>query len=199
MTAKAKVSLFVALFAIFLVAYLLLPIFPLTRGLIRLFDIFEDPTANFAFLVFTFLVLSFLLTLLFYGLFSMVRGRDRDQAKIGDVLMSEGFIDSQDLQKALQEQARKMGEVLVEAKRITPEQRDHALRIQKKSKGKVGEILQELGYATHGDVVWAIQQMERRVGEILLDQKKISDYDLTCATSMNKYIKDAKGNIIAIK
>ena len=199
MTAKAKVSLFVALFALLLVAYLLLPVFPLTSGLPRLFDIFKDPTVNFAFLVFTFLVLSLAVTLLFNGLFSIIRGRDGDHAKIGDVLMSEGFIDPQDLQKALQEQARKMGEVLVEAKRITPEQRDHALRIQKKSKGKVGEILQELGYATHEDVVWAIQQMERRIGEILLDQKKISDYDLTCATSMNKYIKDAKGNIIAVK
>ncbi|MEW6670349.1 MAG: hypothetical protein AB1427_01520 [Thermodesulfobacteriota bacterium] len=113
--------------------------------------------------------------------------------------MSEGFIDPEDLREALQEQTRKLGEVLVKAGRITPEQRDHALRVQKKTKRKIGDVLQELGYATQGDVGWAVRQMERRIGEILLDRKKISNYDLTCATSMNKCIKDADGNIIVIK
>jgi polyhydroxyalkanoate synthesis regulator phasin len=199
MIAKAKVSLFVALFAIFLVAYLLLPIFPATSGLARLFDIFRDPTVNFAFLIFSFIFLSLALTLLFYGFCFIVRGRDKERAQIGDVMVSEGFINPEDLQEALLEQTRKVGEVLVEAGRITPEQRDHALRVQKKSKRKIGEVLQELGYATQGDIDWAAKQMERRIGEILLDKKKISDYDLTCVTSMNKFIKDPKGNIIVVK
>jgi len=199
MIAKAKVSLFVALFAIFLVAYLLLPAFPKTSGLAGLFDIFKDPTINFAFLVFSFLLLSLALTLLFHVLCCLVRGRDRELAQIGEVLVSEGFINSEDLREALQEQTRKLGEVMVAAGRITAEQRDHALRVQKKTKRKIGEVLQELGYATPGDVGWAVKQMERRIGEILLDKKKISDYDLTCATSMNKCIKDAAGNIIVVK
>jgi hypothetical protein len=54
MIAKAKVCLFVALFAIFLIAYLLLPIFPATSDLARLFDIFQDPKVNFAFGFFCF-------------------------------------------------------------------------------------------------------------------------------------------------
>ena len=199
MIAMAKVYLFVTLFAIFLVAYLLLPIFPATSDLTRLFDIFKDPTVNFAFLVFSFLFFSLALTLLFHVFSCLVRGRDKERAQIGDIMVSEGFIDPEDLREALQEQTRKLGEVLVEAGRITPEQRDHALRVQKKTKRKIGEVLQDLGYATQGDVGWAVKQMERLIGEILLEQKKISDYDLTCVTSMNKCIKDAGGNIVVVK
>lgn len=199
MIAIAKVYLFVALFAIFLVAYLLLPIFPATSDLARLLDIFKDPTVNFAVLIFSFLFISLVLTLLFHVLCCLVRGRDKELAQIGDVLVSEGFIDPEDLREALQEQTRKLGEVLVEAGRITSEQRDHALSVQKKTKRKIGEVLQDLGYATPGDVGWAVRQMERRIGEILLEKKKISDYDLTCVTSMNKCIKDSKGNIIVVK
>jgi len=199
MIAIARVYLFVALFAVFLVAYLLLTIFPASSDLTRLFDIFKDPTVNFAFLVFLFLFLSLVLTLFFHVLFCLLRGNDKEQAKIGDVLMSEGFIDPEDLQEALQEQIRKLGEVLVEAGRITPEQRDHALQVQKKTKRKIGEVLQDLDYATQEDIGWALKQMDRRIGEILLDKKKISDYDLTCATAMNKYVKDVKGNIIVVK
>lgn len=199
MIAKAKVCLFIVFFATFLIAYLLLPIFPATSELARLFDIFKDPTGNFIFLVFTFFVIALVLTLIFHGLCCMVRGRDKDWARIGDVLVSEGFIDAADLREALEEQSHKLGEVLVEAGRITPDQRDHALQVQKKSKRKIGEVLQELGYASQGDVGWAAKKMERRLGEILLDKKKISDYDLTCATAMNKCIKDAKGNIIVVK
>ena len=199
MIAKTKVCLFLVLFAIFLVAYLLLPIFPETTGLVGLFDIFKDPTVNFAFLVLSFLLLSLMLTLLFHFFCCFVRGRDREMAQIGDVLLAEGFIDPEDLREALQEQTRKLGEVLVDAGRISPEQRDRALQVQKKTKQRIGEVLQDLGYATAGDVGWAVKQMERRIGEILLEKKKISDYDLTCVTSLNKCIKDSKGNIVVIK
>lgn len=199
MIATAKVYVFIALFAIFLVTYLVLPIFPATSDLARLFDLFKDPTVNFAFLVCSFLFIALVLTFLFHVFCCLVRGRDKTRAQIGDVLVSEGFIDPEDLREALQEQTRKLGEVLVAAGRITPEQRDYALRVQKKTKRKIGEVLQELGYATQGDVGWAVKQMERRIGEILLDKKKISDYDLTCVTSMNKCTKDAAGNIMVVK
>jgi polyhydroxyalkanoate synthesis regulator phasin len=146
-----------------------------------------------------FLFFSLVLTLLFHVFCYVVMGGDNERAQIGDVLVSEGFIDPEDLREALQEQTRKLGEILVEAGHITTEQRDHTLRVQKKTKRKIGEVLQDLGYATPGDVGWAVRQMERRIGEILLEKKKISDYDLACVTSMNKCIKDAKGNIIVVK
>jgi len=199
MSAIAKVYLFVALFAILLATYLLLPIFPATSGLLHLFDIFKDPTFNFAILVFSILFFSLVLTLLCHIFYCLVMGRDKERAQIGDVMVSEGFIDPEDLREALLEQASKMGEVLVGAGRITPEQRDHALQLQKKTKLQIGKVLQDLGYAAQGDVDWAVKQMDRRVGEILLEKKKISDYDLTCVTSMNRCIKDAKGNIIVVK
>lgn len=199
MIAKSKVYLFVVFFAVFMTGYLLLPIFPATNGLARIFDIFRDPALNFAFLIFSFLLISLLLTLFFYVMGCIVRGRDKERARIGEVLVSEGLIDSDDLQEALQEQTRRLGEILVKGGRITSGQRDEALRVQKKTKKKIGDVLQELGYATPEDVDWADKQMERRLGEILLENKKISDYDLTCATSVNKCIKDTKGNIIVVK
>jgi hypothetical protein len=199
MIAKTKVRLFVALFAILLISYVLLLSFPATRGLVHRFDILKDPIVNFAFLIFLFFVFALAVTFFLQVCFFLVRGKNTARARIGDVLVSEGFIDPEDLQEALQEQTRKLGEVLVQAGRITPEQRDHALHLQKKTKRKIGQVLQDLGYATPGDVGWAIKQMERRIGEILLEKKKISDYDLTCATAMNKYIKDAKGNITVVK
>jgi hypothetical protein len=199
MIAKTKVCLFVAVFAIFLAAYLLLPTFTETSGIAGALEIFDDPHVNFAFLIFLFLLTSLLFTLFFHFFCCVVRGNETDRFPIGDILISEGFISSEDLQVALKEQALRMGEFLVGAKRITPEQRDHAMAIQKKTKGRIGEILIQLGYASQADIDWALKKTGRRLGEILIDKKIISEYDLTCAMSFNKCIKDADGKIIVIK
>jgi hypothetical protein len=49
-----------------------------------------------------------------------------------------------------------LGEILIKRKRITKEQLDHALEIQKKEGAFVGEILVKLGYVEERDIVVAL-------------------------------------------
>jgi len=187
-----------AIFAIFLVAYLLLPIFP-GGGFADLLDVFEEPTVNFIFLIVAFLSLALLLTIIFHVFWCVASGKKSGALRIGEIMVSEGFITPEDLQAALREQALTLGEFLVASKRLKPEQRDFALKAQKRTKRRIGEILKQLGYATQEDIDWAIKQMERRLGEILKDKQVVSDYDLTCALSLNDCRINANGKIVVIK
>jgi len=199
MTTKTKVGLFVAIFSVFLVAYLLLPLFPAAGDLVGFFDIFKDPTGNFIFLVISFLCISLVLTFIFHLFCCLMLDERADTLKLGEAMVSEGFITAEDLEAALQEQAYRLGEILVSAGRITSEQRDNALRIQKKTKARIGQILTRYGYSTQDDIDWALNKMERKLGEILKDKKALSDYDLTCALSLNKCRIDDQGTIFIIK
>ena len=49
-----------------------------------------------------------------------------------------------------------IGEILIKRKRITKEQLDTALQMQKKENGFVGEILVKLGYVDEQDIVVAL-------------------------------------------
>lgn len=49
-----------------------------------------------------------------------------------------------------------LGEILIKRKRITPEQMEHALAVQKKEKGFIGEALVKLGYLEERDIVVAL-------------------------------------------
>ena len=49
-----------------------------------------------------------------------------------------------------------IGEILMKRKRITQAQLDHALEVQKKENGFVGEILVKLGYVDERDIVVAL-------------------------------------------
>ena len=49
-----------------------------------------------------------------------------------------------------------IGEILMKRKRITQAQLDHALEVQKKENGFVGEILVKLGYLDERDIVVAL-------------------------------------------
>lgn len=199
MFAKSKACFFIAVFTVLMAAYLLLPMYSFGGRIAAVLDVFENPVANFIFMLSFFVFVAFATTVLFHFCCCAARGYKTDQLPIGDILVSEGFVKLEDLRAALQDQSRRLGEILVESGRITVEQRDHALRLQKKSKERIGEKLEQLGYATQKDVEWAIKQMGRRIGQILIDKKALSDYDLTCAMSFKKCIKDAKGNIVVIK
>lgn len=48
---------------------------------------------------------------------------------------------------------KRLGELLVERKVVTPDQLDEALRVQKTQGGLLGEVLVSLGYATEESVV----------------------------------------------
>ena len=49
-----------------------------------------------------------------------------------------------------------IGEILKKRKRITPAQLEHALEVQRKENGFVGEILVKLGYLDERDIVVAL-------------------------------------------
>ena len=107
--------------------------------------------------------------------------------KIGNVFVSEGYISDAELSKALSEQRLRLGEILVKAGRITPQQRDHALDYQKNVSNRLGEMLRKLGHATDDDIVWALGKMKRRLGEILLEQGLVNDNELQWALALQQY------------
>jgi len=136
MNVKTKIWLFIALFFVFFIVYLLLPIFFPTSDFLGFYDYFKYPI-SLIFLIISF-CLALILTLLADIFYNQVR---RWKPRIGEAMIAEGLITQEDLKMALLEQSRRMGEVLVEAGRITPEQRDQALKRQKHTNKTIGAVL----------------------------------------------------------
>ena len=102
----------------------------------------------------------------------------RYRPKLGKILLSQGYIDQDQLEAALSEQMLTLGQVLVQAGRITFQELQEALDYQKKVSQQLGEILKELGYAIPEDIDWALNRMKRKLGEILKDKQVLSDDEL---------------------
>jgi hypothetical protein len=194
MNFKTKIWLFLSFFFVVFIAYLLLPIFFPTSELINFYDFFKFPI-NFIFFIFS-LCFALVLTLLTDFFWNAAK---RWKPKIGEAMIAEGLITQEDLKAALLEQSRRLGEILMESGRITPEQRDQALERQKSTNETIGDVLIQLGYADQEDIDRALKQNKRKLGEILKDKKTISDYDLTCILSLKKYRIDSNGEIFIIE
>jgi hypothetical protein len=108
---------------------------------------------------------------------------ERYRPKLGKILVSEGYIEQDQLEAALSEQMLTLGQVLVEAGRITFQELQEGLDYQKKVLKQLGEILKELGHSTPEDIDWALNRMKRKLGEILRDKQVLSDHDLHRALS----------------
>ena len=54
--------------------------------------------------------------------------------KLGEILVSKGYITEEDVDKVLSEQRMRLGEVLIKSDRITAEQLHNALNYQKKER-----------------------------------------------------------------
>jgi hypothetical protein len=175
---KRKVLLFVASFygilLFYVVSVLLFPNWPLAR----LVAVFESVWATFVFLAFCLLSASFLVSELSYFLYRRVRSTRWFRPKLGEILVSEGYLTDKKLREALSEQGFRIGEVLVQGGRITTQQLNQALGQQKKDPGSTGEILIKLGYATQDDIIWALNRMDRRLGRILRDKGYLSDHEV---------------------
>ncbi len=76
--------------------------------------------------------------------FFIVLKRWMVKPRLGEILVSEGYITKEELEGALSLQGLKFGEILVSEGRITREQLNEALDIQKKVPMKIGEILKEM-------------------------------------------------------
>ncbi len=98
--------------------------------------------------------------------------------KLGETLVSKGYITEGELDKALSEQRVRLGEILVKSNCITAEQLHIALNYQKKESMKIGEICKNMGYITSEDLNWALNRVKRRLGEILTEIGALKDYEL---------------------
>jgi len=193
MISKTKSYLFVAFFLLLVVSYLFMTNLPQCYEFIRSLDIFPHGHDNFIFIIIAFATSAYILTELIVAAMQVFRKKGWSRPKIGKILISQGFINQDQLQEASQEQKFKIGEVLVQDGRITPEQRDQAMQHQRKKYRRIGVILRELSYSTEEDIRWALNQMNRRLGKILRQKRLITDYDLNCALTLKKLRSDGHG------
>jgi len=110
----------------------------------------------------------------------------RYRPKLGKILLSEGYIHQDQLKAALSEQMLTLGQVLVQAGRITFQELQEALDYQQKVSQQLGEILKELGHSTPEDIDWALNRMKRKLGEILRDKQVLSDDELNRAMAQQR-------------
>jgi DNA-binding transcriptional regulator PaaX len=52
---------------------------------------------------------------------------------------------------------------------------------------KLEEILKQLGHATEDDIRWALQRMKRKLGEIVRDNRLITDHELHRSLVLHRY------------
>jgi hypothetical protein len=117
---------------------------------------------------------------------SLILKRMFFKPKLGEILISEGYITEKELTGALSQQGLKIGQVLVQAGRITTEQLNQALETQQKQPGKIGEILKELEFAQDEDINWALAKMKKKIGTVLLDMGLLTDYDVDRALRIQR-------------
>ncbi|HUL01163.1 MAG TPA: hypothetical protein VLX29_09935 [Nitrospirota bacterium] len=149
--------------------------------------------------------------------------QQRTNRLVGEILVSMGEIDSKDLEivlslqrdLAVPEQAmtiaagirKKLGEILLTAKRITPDQLDWALGEQKRTGEKLGQVLVRLGMVTQRviDTTVAIQTNQTggprvptrlRLGELLVAAKYITREQLEDALRRQKGTNKKFGEVL---
>ncbi|GAX60067.1 chemotaxis protein histidine kinase and related kinase [Candidatus Scalindua japonica] len=85
---------------------------------------------------------------------------------LGEILIDEGTITQEQLDKAIDEGNKKIGEILIEDGATTPEKIEKALNEQK----PIGQILAEKGDISEPQLDNALKQQEKKVGEILVEK-----------------------------
>jgi uncharacterized membrane protein YcaP (DUF421 family) len=179
MSRQSKWHLFVSIFLVCWILYFSLPCFIQDCPIVRFTDIFEDQLDNFMVMIVANLIIALVFTYSVDLLYRSVKKLKWFRPKIGEVLINRGYITEVDLKQALGEQKLRIGEMLLGSGKITEEELMDALHAQRDySEKKLGEILQERGYARHEDIRWALQRMRRRLGEVLVDKGVITTHDL---------------------
>jgi hypothetical protein len=175
---RTRFLVFGAIFYILLLSYLIIVLFFPQSRIAHFSAVFETFWAQFIFLI---LCLSGV-TLSVFGLFCFVFEEYLKsgwyQPKIGKLSVSEGFITKEELNQVLEEQEQRIGEVLLVSGRITPEHLEKALAQQKSTPARLGEIINQMGYASEEDVYWALGKMQRKVGEILVEKGMVTKEDV---------------------
>ncbi len=84
---------------------------------------------------------------------------------LGEILLDEGTITQEQLDKVIEESKKKIGEILIDDGVTTPEKVEKALNEQK----PIGEILAEEGEITEPQLEKALKQQGKKVGERLVE------------------------------
>ena len=200
MNLTLKTCVFIAMFSLCLIFYLLLPVFygffdPTGESKLWM-EISKHTGTEFVLLLLFAAIASLGLTSFINFFYDRIRRWGRRRTKIGETLVSLNIITEEDLNKALAQQKLRLSDILVIKGRISPEQRDLAMELQKKNNKKTGDILMELGFITEKELHWALQERNRKIGGILKEMNLVSDYDIDCAL---KCRMDKNGNIIDIQ
>jgi len=107
---------------------------------------------------------------------------------LGEILLDEGTITQDQLDKALNQRGKKIGEILVEEGVTTAEKVGNALDEQK----LIGKILTEKGEITELQLAGALKQQYRKVGEILVDNGATTPGDIDTALQSQQNQRKAK-------
>lgn len=95
-----------------------------------------------------------------------------------------------------------IGEILIKRHRITKEQLDHALEVQKKEHGFIGEILVKLGYVEEIDVVVALVMQCSlpfiAVGKYDIDPRVLKFIPKEVAQKERLVPLDCVGNVLSV-
>ncbi|OGW39977.1 MAG: hypothetical protein A2X58_06460 [Nitrospirae bacterium GWC2_56_14] len=153
---------------------------------------------------------------------ALARQKDTNE-KLGEILRSMGQLNSVDLKAVLSVQKelasfeesikaaagdrKLLGELLLKAKRITPEQLSAALEEQRKSGGKLGSILIRRGLLNENELkaVLSFQQHQGseapastvfRLGEILVATEQITREQLEAVLANQKLSKKKIGELL---
>jgi hypothetical protein len=182
-----KLYLFVTLFLVLSLSYLLLLFLFPRSSLAQGANIFHSVWANVIVLVISFLFIAFGLSELIDLVYRRILRMRWRKIKLGDILVSEGYITEKELDQALSEQKLKLGEVLFQSGRITRQQLNQALDHQKRLSRRLGEVLKELGHSRDEDINWALDRMDRRLGEILKEKRLVTDHELHRVLALQHY------------
>lgn len=87
------------------------------------------------------------------------------EGSLGEILLNEGTITQEQLDKALEEGNKKIGEILIEDGVTTTEAIEKALKEQK----PIGEILAEKGEITEQQLKEVLKQQGKKIGERLVE------------------------------
>lgn len=179
MTPQTRWYVFFATFLACWLLYFFSPFVTQNLPLLGIPTIIQNQMHEFLLAIGSFLAIAAAVTFSAHGACSRVRKSKWFQPKIGLELSKRGFITESELEEALKEQKLRMGEILISSGRLSKEELIDAMQYQKGFRGKkIGEILMEKGYATDQDILWAVEKMRRKLGQILVDRGVITPVEL---------------------
>ena len=201
MNTISKAYLFIAIFSLCLMFYLFLPVayefFDPSDGSKLWLENSESTGTEFILLLLFSTLTAFGLTSLIDYFYARMRKWRFHRPRLGKIMKALNYISEEDLRKALAQQKLRLSDILVQAGRITPAQKDFALALQKKKNKLIGEILIELGFITKKELFWALKERNKKIGSILKEMNLVSDYDIDCALMLERNGRmDKNGKII---